>query len=117
MRLISGQKLGLILALIFLPVVLLCVSIGPVSINIFEAFFSSDEQSYTTQILWDLRIPRVLLAAVVGAILAVAGALMQGLFRNPLADPSLIGVSAGASVGASLMIFFGFYALSAPNSF
>jgi len=51
-------------------------------------------------ILWAVRLPRVLPAILVGAALAVAGAGMQGLFRNPLADPSLIGVSAGAAMGA-----------------
>ncbi len=51
-------------------------------------------------ILVDLRMPRVLMAALAGAALALAGAGMQGLFRNPLADPSLIGVSAGAAMGA-----------------
>lgn len=55
-------------------------------------------------ILVDIRLPRVLLALCVGAILASCGAVMQGLFRNPLADPSLIGVSSGASVGASVVI-------------
>ena len=61
------------------------------------------QQNYNTIIL-DIRLPRVFLAAIVGAILALSGAVMQGLFRNPLADPSLIGVTAGASVGASLVI-------------
>lgn len=59
------------------------------------------------RILQLIRLPRVLLAALVGACLASCGAVMQGLFRNPLADPSLIGVSSGASVGASCVIFFG----------
>jgi iron complex transport system permease protein len=59
------------------------------------------------QILQLIRLPRVLLAALAGACLASCGAVMQGLFRNPLADPSLIGVSSGASVGASCIIFFG----------
>ncbi|HET7314134.1 iron ABC transporter permease [Salinisphaera sp.] len=54
-----------------------------------------------------IRLPRAILAALVGAILAISGAAMQGLFRNPLADPSLIGVTAGASAGASLAIVFG----------
>lgn len=58
-------------------------------------------------IVWDLRVPRVLLAAVVGAGLAVAGAAMQTLVRNPLADPYLLGVSAGAGVGATAVIAFG----------
>lgn len=55
-------------------------------------------------IIQQIRIPRVLLAAAIGCILALSGAAMQGLFRNPLADPSLIGVTAGASLGASIMI-------------
>ena len=63
---------------------------------------SSSSQIHT--ILFDIRLPRILLALCLGAILAISGAVMQGLFRNPLADPSLIGVSGGASVGASLMI-------------
>lgn len=51
-------------------------------------------------IVWDIRLPRALLAAVVGAALSVAGASYQGLFRNPLADPYLIGVTQGAALGA-----------------
>ena len=60
--------------------------------------------SQSKSILLDIRLPRILLALLVGAALASTGVVMQGLFRNPLADPSLIGVSGGASVGASLMI-------------
>src|SRR5919197_5826664 len=51
-------------------------------------------------ILFQLRLPRVLLAVVVGAGLATAGAVFQGLFRNPMADPAIIGVSSGAALGA-----------------
>lgn len=57
-------------------------------------------------ILFDIRLPRTLMGAMVGAGLAVAGALMQGLFRNPLADPGLIGVSAGAGLAAVASIVF-----------
>ena len=57
-------------------------------------------------ILWNIRLPRVALALLVGAGLALAGASMQGLFRNPLADPGLIGVSSGGAVGAVMGIFF-----------
>lgn len=60
--------------------------------------------------LWTIRFPRTLLALVVGACLAVAGTVMQGLFANPLAEPSIIGVSSGASVGACVAIVFGFSA-------
>ena len=55
-------------------------------------------------IIWDVRVPRVVLAGIVGATLAYAGAAYQGVFRNPLAEPYLIGVAAGASVGATLII-------------
>lgn len=58
-------------------------------------------------VFWEIRLPRVLLAALVGIALALAGTGVQGLFRNPLADPSLIGVSAGAAVGAVVCFFFG----------
>ena len=55
-------------------------------------------------VFWTIRLPRVLLAILVGAALAVAGAAMQGLFRNPLADPGLIGVSSGGAMGAVVAI-------------
>lgn len=58
-------------------------------------------------IVWDIRVPRTLLAMLVGAALAVAGVGMQTLVRNPLADPYLLGVSAGASVGATAVITLG----------
>jgi len=57
--------------------------------------------------LWTIRFPRVAMAALVGAALATAGALMQGVFGNPLADPGVVGVSAGAAVGACAVIVFG----------
>lgn len=56
------------------------------------------------KILWDIRMPRVLLAFVIGASLSIAGVLIQSNVRNPLADPGLIGVSAGAALGAAIMI-------------
>lgn len=61
----------------------------------------------TAVILFQLRLPRVLLAAVVGAGLAAAGAVFQALFRNPMADPAIIGVSSGAALGAIAVILVG----------
>lgn len=61
-----------------------------------------------------LRVPRTLMAALVGAVLGVAGAVMQGLFRNPLADPGLLGVSAGGAVGAVATIVLGAALLPPP---
>ncbi|MEP3675875.1 iron ABC transporter permease [Sulfitobacter sp.] len=58
-------------------------------------------------VLWDIRMPRLVLGICVGAALAVSGAVMQGLFRNPLADPALVGVSAGAGLGAISAIVLG----------
>ncbi|WP_280481935.1 FecCD family ABC transporter permease [Nocardia cyriacigeorgica] len=57
--------------------------------------------------LWEVRFPRVMLAILVGAALATAGALLQGVFANPLAEPGVIGVSAGAAVGAGTVIVVG----------
>ena len=58
-------------------------------------------------ILWDIRLPRVVLALLVGATLSVAGGAYQGVFRNPLADPYLLGAAAGAGLGATLVLAFG----------
>lgn len=55
-------------------------------------------------VLWSIRFPRIALAGIVGALLAVGGATMQGLFRNPLADPALVGVSSGAALAAAITI-------------
>ncbi|GAA3812208.1 MULTISPECIES: iron ABC transporter permease [Amycolatopsis] len=57
-------------------------------------------------IVWQLRVPRVLLAGIVGAALAVSGATFQGVFRNPLADPYLLGAAAGAGMAATLVVVF-----------
>lgn len=57
-------------------------------------------------IIWELRMPRVVLAGLVGAMLSLAGAAYQGVFRNPLADPYLLGVAAGAGLGATLAITY-----------
>src|SRR6185295_2648645 len=57
-------------------------------------------------IFWQLRAPRVVLGALVGAMLASAGAGYQGVFRNPLADPYLLGAAAGAGLGATLVIAY-----------
>jgi iron complex transport system permease protein len=58
-------------------------------------------------VLWSIRLPRIALAIIVGALLAACGAVMQGLFRNPLADPALVGVSSGAALAAGATIVLG----------
>ena len=67
-------------------------------------------------ILWQIRLPRVVLGALVGATLAVSGAAYQGVFRNPLADPYLLGVSAGAGLGATIALTVQAGSLSVPLS-
>ncbi len=65
----------------------------------------TENVSATSQtIVWDVRLPRVLLAGITGAVLAMSGATYQGVFRNPLADPYLIGVATGAALGATIVI-------------
>lgn len=66
-------------------------------------------------VLIDLRLPRVLFAIIVGGALALSGAVMQALFRNPLAEPTLIGISAGASLGAVTALMLGFGSLLASG--
>jgi iron complex transport system permease protein len=71
-----------------------------------------------TAIVWQIRVPRVILGALVGAMLAGGGAAYQGVFRNPLADPYLLGVAAGAGLGATLIIVGGLSpALLPPAAF
>ncbi|MEM7284637.1 MAG: iron ABC transporter permease, partial [Pseudomonadota bacterium] len=77
-------------------------------IPIFSAIFTDQQLSeFQKTVLLELRVPRILLAAMVGTALSAAGASLQGLFRNPLAEPQLIGVSSGAALGAISMIVLG----------
>ena len=69
--------------------------------------FHTSTPSLDQAIVWQLRAPRVVLAGLVGAMLASGGAAYQGLFRNPLADPYLLGVAAGAGLGATIEIVYG----------
>ena len=90
---------------------------GPIDLGIGRVFGSigarlhvpgvSSSLSPTEEsILWEIRMPRVVLGAMVGGMLALAGATYQGVFRNPLADPYLLGVAAGAGLGATLAIAY-----------
>ncbi len=89
---------------------------GPVDVGVADAVRSalarlglpvaSPLDAATESILWDIRIPRVVLGLLVGGMLSLAGATYQGAFRNPLADPYLLGVAAGAGLGATLAIAY-----------
>ena len=87
---------------------------GAVPISLATLFEDSDAGAFQRMVFAEIRSPRVLLAAFVGSSLALAGASLQGLFRNPLADPGLIGVSSGAALGAIAMIVVG-SALEVPD--
>ncbi|HHV55949.1 MAG TPA: iron chelate uptake ABC transporter family permease subunit [Firmicutes bacterium] len=80
--------------------------------------WGGQDQVYRT-ILWEIRLPRILLALEIGAALALAGATYQGVFRNPLADPYILGVSSGAALGATLafagQVGLGWPGLSGPS--
>ena len=111
------QRAVLCFLIIALPLcLLLSVGVGLVPISFGETlrilahasgFPVAEPNAQQQIILIDIRLPRALLAIVIGACLAVTGVAMQGLFRNPLADPTLIGVAGGASVGAAVAIVTG----------
>jgi iron complex transport system permease protein len=105
-----------VLAVALIVSVTLAVTIGPADIRFDEVWASilSHLGFGTTPltplrdgIVWELRLPRVLTAAAVGAGLAVSGAVMQAVTRNPLADPYLLGLSSGASLGAVAVVLLG----------
>ncbi|MCQ2437614.1 MAG: iron ABC transporter permease [Clostridia bacterium] len=100
-------KLTLILfAAITLCVMALCVCVGSVSVSL-KATFSGIRAAIAASIVLTVRLPRVICVALTGAALAVSGAAMQGLLKNPLADGSTLGVSSGAALGAVLAIALG----------
>ena len=82
---------------------ILAIANGSYQIS-FTEILTDSEQNIQRVVLTEIRLPRVLLSCLVGASLGISGAVLQGLFRNPLADPGLIGVSAGAALGASIAI-------------
>ena len=90
------------------PVVsLVCLNFGVVSIHpkdILSILWNSSLDKTTELIIWQLRIPRIILAAITGAALSTVGGAFQGILRNPLADPYILGVSAGAALGACIGI-------------
>lgn len=103
----------LLLALLLLAS-LLSLALGPVAIPLddtlrvlLQRMTAAELPADQVLIIEQIRVPRTLMGLLVGATLALTGAAMQGLFRNPLADPGLIGVSSGAALGAALVIVLG----------
>jgi iron complex transport system permease protein len=112
-----GTLLISLTALLTLSITL-AVMIGPVPLapdlvwrvaihQLFPNWITPNWETFQSNIIWEIRFPRVLLGGIVGAGLAIVGATMQALVRNPLADPYLLGVSSGASLGAVAVILLG----------
>ncbi len=108
----------LVLLLVFLSCAALALGPARLSVaNVLQAilgstplgkrFFPGEIDPLTQKILFELRLPRIILAILVGAALAVAGVVFQGLFRNPLADPYILGASSGAAFGAAIALVSG----------
>jgi iron complex transport system permease protein len=112
-----GLRAGLVTCAFFVVALVVGLAVGPIHIGVGAILRSA--LSYVPflhvhqplgaldrGVLWQVRAPRVVLAALVGGMLAVAGASYQGVFRNPLADPYLLGVAGGAGLGATLAIVY-----------
>ncbi len=111
-RAVPGRRGALAWGLALLALVLAflaALSVGrfPIAPSQLPAILLGRDESPAALVFWNIRLPRVVAAMLVGAALAAAGAAFQGMFRNPLASPDLLGVSAGASLGAVLGIFLG----------
>ncbi|ROL76811.1 ABC transporter permease [Pseudomonas vranovensis] len=126
-RLVKPRTLFVTLTLLCLLAIWLSLALGPVSLPLFDTLragarliglpVAGDGLEQAELILGQIRLPRTLLGLTVGAVLALSGVAMQGLFRNPLADPGLVGVSAGAALGAAVAIVGGSWMGGIPEAF
>jgi iron complex transport system permease protein len=103
----KSATLTIILLLGLLVAAALGLAVGKVWLNPLAAV----QEPWQATILWEIRLPRVLLAMLVGAVLGLSGAALQGLLRNPLADPAIVGVSACAALGAVVVLYSGMASL------
>lgn len=108
----SRNRERLLFSLLSMALVILFIGslfVGPVSLGFFstEWLFFSESSSVATVIFQEIRLPRAILALFIGATLGISGAALQGLLRNPLAEPGVIGVSGSASLGAVIAFYSG----------
>jgi iron complex transport system permease protein len=110
-RMERARKMHGILAVLLVLVSFASLTWGATDVTlpqVFGKWWAGEELSLMERVvLWDIRMPRLVLGLLIGAALAVAGATMQGLFRNPLADPGIVGVGSGAGFGAVSAIVIG----------
>lgn len=116
-----GRPIDVLAALLLLVVLtgltLYAASVGSYTTSmaqLWQSLFAADQTALPGNVLWELRLPRILLAILGGAAMALAGVLMQSLTRNPLAAPGLVGVEAGASVTMLLILVLWPQALPLP---
>lgn len=124
---VQPRTLFISLSLLCLLAVWLSLALGPVSLPLLDTLraglrllglpIAADGLQQAEMILGQIRLPRTLLGLAVGAVLALSGVAMQGLFRNPLADPGLVGVAAGAAMGAAVAIVGGAWFGGMPDAF
>ena len=104
-------NISILIAIIFLGILLFLLNlfVGSVTIpftDLFKVFFGEETNSTISTIVFEYRLPQTVTALFAGAALSVAGLFMQTLFRNPLADPSMLGISSGAGLGVAITILF-----------
>ena len=104
-------NISILITIIFLGILLFLLNlfVGTVTIpfaDLFKVFFGEESNSTISTIVFEYRLPQAVTALFAGAALSVAGLLIQTLFRNPLADPSMLGISSGAGLGVAITILF-----------
>src|SRR3954469_25876139 len=117
LRRLSFSQIHFVLAIVLFASLILSAGIGAFSYTPNDMLHylgqavgwiaPSSSDALDRNVFIQLRLPRVLMAALTGAVLGVSGALMQGLFRNPIVEPGLAGTSAGAALGAALVFVLG----------
>ena len=105
----TQRRRAVVFAIVLLALAAACLLVGAgIGSTGFESVFAARRDPIALQIVWDIRLPRTLGAWLAGALLGLAGAVAQGLFRNPLADPYLLGSASGASMGVAIaLVLFG----------
>ena len=96
-----------IVSISLLILLMLNLTLGSVMLppkEIFSSLFGQSTQTFVNEILWDYRIPKAITALLAGVALSVCGLQMQTLFKNPLADPFILGISSGAGLGVALFV-------------